>query len=132
MPARHANRERIKPNKQTQVIAGGPARITSNLSFLFAIFVLMLVSTLANIIAYIERPPHVVTIDTTADDFAFWSKIIENNSTYRDGYLVLYELEGENGDLREQERLIGKAVNIDPFVSSDNLEMQVLSATDEK
>ena len=82
-----------------------------------------------NLFVFVSRKPDVVSIATTTDEHAFWQKIIEENPTYRDGYLVLYELEKQNGDNREQERLLGKAVNIDPFIDGTNWSGLVLSAS---
>lgn len=64
----------------------------------------------------------------TFDNRVYWEKLVNDNPTYRDGYIKLSIINWQLGNKLEARVLVNKALEIDPNMAISPLLQQVLTA----
>lgn len=86
------------------------------IALIFVSLLLMLVS-IFNLNNFIKRKPEVIVKDTLENQISYWQEFIDENPTYRDGYLILSKLYIEKGNFKMAQNLVKRAYIVDPISS---------------
>lgn len=90
----------------------------STKAILLIVFVLTTASlSILNIYNFLSKQPEVIITDTLDEKISYWQGFVNENPTYRDGYLVLSKLYFKKNNLPIAQNLARRAYYLDPLSS---------------